>query len=232
MKKVYCLIFFLLVALNSFSIELIHAAKKDTSKRNSLFVSVAGGMAYTSLFFYRDYEDVTTFTGGYTGRLMLQYNNVIRLSINYTKLNTAEILPVWTNIKNTLVDVEVHFMANVKNDPIITPYIIAGAYAQYWDAFYTGILDRNQWKYFIPPNTNYKRTYYGAALGFGFQFRIIGPLSLYTEFRLRASKTEISSFNLNDNSYGGGIKLNLIGSNHTHHRHHSILRFNKKYHWF
>ena len=107
-----------------------------------------------------------------------------------------------------------------------------GASAQYWNGFYTGIHDLNWWRLNIPLNSNYKALYYGVTMGMGAEIFIVGPLSIFGEFRFRISKTDVGT-GLNDVLYSAGLKLDFFAlKSKKGAHHHSLLKFHDKYHWF
>jgi hypothetical protein len=231
MKKVYFIAIFIVLFLqSSFAFEKPKPAKKDTSHHNHFILSVGGGFIYTSLNFFKNYQEETYYTGrGF--RVMAQFNNRFRICVSRDQVNSIDILPVWLHVKNIYYDIDAHFISNFRTSNN-TAYFILGTSTQYWSGFYTGINDVNRWKLNIPLNSNYKTMYYGLTVGVGLEIRLYKPLSMYGEFRFRVSKTDLGA-GINDVLYGGGLKLNIpTPKRKTGARHHSILKFRDKYHWF
>lgn len=231
MKKLYFIALLSLISFqNALAFELSAPAKKDTSKHTPVIFSVGGGFIYTSLNFFKNYQE-DTYTRGYGFRAMLQLNNTVRICVSRDEVKSFDVQPVWLHVKNTMYDVDLHLVNHFWWSKH-TIYLILGGSAQYWDGFYTGINDYNAWKLNIPKNTEYKSVSYGATVGIGTEIVLYGPLSLYGEFRFRVSKTDLGA-GLNDVLYGAGLKLNLPHRKPKKPGHHrSILKFHDKYHWF
>ncbi len=230
MKKFYYIfIFSLLIFQNSFALESSNPSKKDTTKNTGIIFSVGGGMIYTSLNFFKNYQEETYYRGG-GGRIMMQLSDRFRISANIEQVKSINIQPIWLNVNNIFYDLDAHFLMHFADGKSIA-YFIMGASAQYWKGFYTGIHDLNSWKLNTPPNSNYQALYYGATLGMGAEVKIAGPLSIYGEFRFRISKTDVGT-GLNDVLYSAGLKINLPTLKPKTGKHHSILKFRDKYHWF
>jgi len=230
MKKIYfILLFSLLFFQNSFALDLIHPTKKDTSTRNGILFSLGGGLIYTSLNFFKNYQEETYYRG-VGGRILMQFSDRFRVSVNMEQVKSINIEPIWINVTNTFFDVDGHLLMHFADKKNIA-YFIAGASAQYWKGFYTGVHDINSWRLNIPPNSKYQALYYGITIGMGAEAKIVGPIRIYGEFRFRISKTDVGT-GLNDVLYSAGLKINLPVLKPKTGNHHSILKFRDKYHWF
>ncbi|MGZ3863067.1 MAG: hypothetical protein ACXVPN_04625 [Bacteroidia bacterium] len=231
MRKNYLIALLVLFAFqNTSAFGSIPPAKKDTSQHTPIIFSVGCGFIYTSLNFFKNYQE-DTYTRGYGFRALMQLNNTFRICISRDEVKSFDVPPVWLHVKNTVYDLDLHLICHFRNSKN-TIYVIFGGSAQYWDGFYTGINDYNAWKLNIPKNTQYKSISYGATVGVGTEIILYGPLSLYGEFRFRVSKTDLGA-GLNDVLYGAGLKLNLPHrKSKKQGHHHSILKFHDKYHWF
>jgi hypothetical protein len=228
MKKVYFL--FASILLLSFSGNAqSNNASGDTTIHKYPIVSVGTGFVYTSLNFFKNYDE-TANSRGYSGRIMLQLNDRFRISTEVVKINAVDIPPTWYNLHNTYVDIDGHALMHFRDKRNLA-YFILGASAQSWSGFYTGINDLNASKLNIRPNTYYKTLYYGITMGMGVELKVYGPISLYGEFRFRISRTDVGT-GLNDVLTSGGIKVNLFVARRKKTKHHSFLKFRDRYHWF
>ncbi|HWY37618.1 MAG TPA: hypothetical protein VNY73_03600 [Bacteroidia bacterium] len=234
MRKFYFILFIttLLSSQSPLASELPKKKKKDkdTTEKTGLVLSIGGGGIYTSLNFFKNYQE-QTYYGGNGVRVLAQFNDLFRVCLSRDEVNSIDIPPVWLNVKSVYYDLDLHIISHFWGTENLG-YLILGASSQYWNGFYTGINDFNAWKLNIPRNTYYHTLYYGATVGVGTEIKLVGPLSLYGEFRFRLSKTDLGT-GLNDVLYGGGLKLNLATIKKPKEgRHHSILKFRDKYHWF
>ncbi len=227
-KSILIFLFFFLFSQNHFSANYILSTKKDTTKREKKVFSVAGGFIYTSLNFLKNYQE-ETYSRGYSGRLMLLFNDHFRMAATVEQVQAVNIPPIWFNVKNTFYDLDAHFVMHFADKRSLA-YFILGTAAQYWEGYYAGQHDLNAWRLNAKPHNTYKALYFGATMGFGAETKIIGPLSIYGEFRFRFSKTDVGT-GLNDVLYSGGLKLNLPHLKSGNKRH-SFLHFRDKYHWF
>lgn len=230
MKKFYTLLF-----LSSFICFYSRAGnpiknQKDTTKKEGVIFSVGANMIYTSLNFFKNYQEETYYSGRGI-RLMAQFGDRFRISSGIEQVRAINIVPIWYNVSNTFYDLDAHWILHFL-DGHSKAYFILGASAQKWQGFYAGTHDLNGWKMHVSPNQNYTALYYGITMGMGAEIKIIGPLSLFGEFRCRISKTDVGT-GLNDVLYSGGLKLNFLALKPKKNgRHHSVLKFHDKYHWF
>ncbi len=226
------LIAFILSGLSatSFAFNSYYIAKKDTARKTRI-LSVGGGYVKTSLNFFKNYQE-DTYVDGFSGRLMFQTSETFRLALCFSQAQSVNINPTWINVNNSFIDLDAHFMMHFADQRNIA-YFIIGASGQYWNGYYTGLHDLNAWKLHATPNSNYKALYFGAKMGMGVEIKIFGPISGYGEFIFRFTKTDVGT-GLSDVVYGLGIKLNIANFGHSasSKKHHSILRFRDKYHWF
>ena len=228
-KAIYILLFSFGLFQNTSAIELTKPNKKDTSKQKGIVVSIGGGPIYTSLNFFKNYQEETYYKG-WGGRILMQFSERFRMSFNLEQVRSINIQPIWINVNSTFYDLDAHFLMHFADNRNLA-YFIMGASAQYWNGYYTGIHDINSWKLNIPLNSYYHTLYYGITLGMGAEAKLIGPLSIYGEFRFRVSKTDVGT-GLNDVLYSAGLKLNLPKLKSKTGKRRSILRFGDKYHWF
>lgn len=165
----------------------------------------------TSLNFFKNAQTFTYYPA-ISFRLYYQPNNYIRLVADYTKVQEANLIPTWLNVKTNYLDLDAHFLMHFINSSGVA-YFILGASSQSWKSYYTGIDDFNSLADAkIKPNTNYKTTYYGANVGIGFEFKILPRFDAYVEVRYRIANTDVG-FGLSDVCYGGGVKYTLIDFN-------------------
>jgi hypothetical protein len=231
MKKCYFIILLtFLFAQNIFAINFTDPAKKDTTKTDRMTFSVGGGYIYTSLNFFKNYQE-ETYYGGNGFRVLARFSDRFRLCASRDQVQSINIEPSWLNVKNVYYDLDMHFISHFQHTKNIA-YFILGASAQYWNGFYTGIHDLNAWRVKIPINTYYHTLYFGVTAGAGVEIKLYGPISLYGELRWRASKTDLGT-GLSDVLYGAGLKLDIPSPKPKKNgHHHSILKFRDKYHWF
>lgn len=203
-------------------------AKKDSIQKTRI-LSVGAGFIKTSLNYYKNAQENTYFTG-HGFRLMFQPNETFRVAANFSTVNSVNIQPTWLNVRNNFYDLDAHFMMHFMDKRNIA-YFIMGASAQYWNGFYTGLVDYNQFKLNAPANKVYESWYYGAKIGMGVEIKVYGPISGYGEFIFRVSNTDVGA-GISDVVYGLGLKMNLANLAKDPKRRHSILSFGDKYHWF
>lgn len=204
--------------------------KKDTSQKVRI-LSVGGGFIKTSLNFFKNYQE-ETYSNGYGLRVMFQTSETFRMAACFSKVESVNISPTWVNVNNSFFDFDTHFMMHFADKRNIA-YFIMGLSAQYWNGYYTGIHDLNNWKMHATPNSMYHALYFGGKMGMGAEIKIVGPISGYGEFIFRFTKTDVGT-GLSDVVYGLGLKVNIanLGHSKSSKHHHSILKFRDKYHWF
>jgi hypothetical protein len=184
--------------------------KKDTTgnynKTNILQVGVCG--LITSLNFFKNAQ-ANPYYPALSCRLYYQPNNNIRFVADYSRVEKANLIPTWLNVRNTYFDIDAHFLMHFTGNVGIV-YFILGASSQVWKSFYTGVDDYNSAADAkIQPNTNYKTIYFGANIGIGFEFKVLPRFDAYGEVRYRVSDTDVG-FGLSDVCYGVGVKYTLI----------------------
>jgi len=184
--------------------------KRDTTgnynKTNILQVGVCG--LITSLNFFKNAQ-ANPYYPAISARVYYQPNNNIRFVADYSRVETANLVPTWLNVKNTYFDVDAHFLMHFTGNVGIV-YFILGASSQFWKSYYTGVDDYNSTADAkIQPNTNFKTIYFGANIGVGFEFKVLPRFDIYGEVRYRVSDTDVG-FGLSDVCYGAGIKYTLI----------------------
>lgn len=199
---------------------------KDTAQKVRIF-SIAGGLFKTSLNFFKNI-DQDPYSTGLALRALLQTSETFRLSGTFCRVASVNINPTWVNMRNNFIDVDANFLMHFADKRNLA-YFIAGASAQYWDGYYTGLRDLNVVKRNATPNMRNQGLHLSARTGMGAEIKIYGPISGYGEFIFRFSGTDQGK-GLIDLSYNTGVKVNV--ANLARRRHHSILHFRDKYHWF
>jgi hypothetical protein len=187
---------------------------KDTAtntNRTNIVQIGAGGLLTSSNFFRNDQQ--STLRPAFSARLYYQPNGFFRLLFDYSIVEKENIIPTWTNVRNSFYDIDAHFLMHFNNINRGLIYFILGATSQSWKGYYTGIDDINYAKdEKIQPNTNYKAIYYGANIGIGLEFKIFSHLDAYGEVRFRVMDTDVA-FGLSDVCFGVGLKYTLIDFN-------------------
>ena len=203
-----------------------NGSKKDTATNSGKtnIIQIGAGGLLTSLNFFKNAQQFTYYPA-FSGRLYYQPSQYIRFVVDYSKVEQVNLIPTWLNVRNTYLDIDAHFLLHF-DDKISSAYFILGASSQYWKSFYTGIDDYNNRGTRIP-NTNYNAVYYGANIGFGFEFNILPRFDVYGEIRFRITDTDVG-FGLSDVCYGVGIKYTLLNI----HPIHGYRRPSKHFHWF
>jgi len=230
MRKVF-FIAAVLAGLSSSALAF-NSTAKDTSLRKTRILSVGGGFIKTSLNFFKNAQE-NTYSNGWGARMMLQTSETFRFAACFSKVESVNINPTWVNVKNSFFDLDAHFMMHFADKRSIA-YFLMGLSGQYWNGYYTGLHDLNNWKLHATANTMYQALYFGGRMGIGAEIKIFGPLNGYGEFIFRFSKTDVGS-GLSDVVYGLGLKMNVanLSRHHRNNKHrHSILKFRDKYHWF
>lgn len=228
MRKIV-FILFLLITCGYTTTALAFTPKtnpKDTTRKIRVF-SISGGLFKTSLNFFKNI-DQDPYSAGYSLRALLQTSETFRLSGTFCKVASVNIDPTWVNVRNSFFDLDANFMMHFA-DARNLAYFIAGASGQYWNGYYTGLRDLNTVKPNAAPNMRNQGLHISARTGMGAEIKIYGPISGYGEFIFRFSGTDRNK-GLIDLSYNTGIKVNV--ANLARRRHHSILHFRDKYHWF
>ena len=184
-------------------------SKNDTINRINIVQAGVGGLLTSSNFFRND--QLHTLSPAFSGRLYYQPTGFLRFVLDYSMVEKTNIIPTWLNIKNSLIDIDAHFLMHFNNtDNRSLVYFILGATSQIWKGYYTGIDDINYAiDLKIQPNTDYKAIYFGACVGLGFEYKILPRLDVYGEVRFRIMNTDVA-FGLSDVCYGAGLKYTLL----------------------
>jgi hypothetical protein len=185
--KTTLIIFFF---LTNFSFGLIHVPKIKTDSANfknpkGIYLALAG--TYSSVDVYKNYLQ-NPFHIGYSPRVCWEFSNTFRLSLEYTILPGFSFSPSWNNLRATNLEINLQFMARIKDEYSIF-YATIGACQHSWrgdfisqSVFYDAIVN-------YQPGTSIDKSWIGLNTGVGVE-RAFKYFEVFAEYRYRFSKVD------------------------------------------
>ncbi len=209
-----------LIAQNQLNPKMEKAISKNTTRG----FYICGGASYSSVNIHRNYSQ-NPYKFGWNARVCWELAGSMRITGEYTSMPLFQVTPTWLNVKNRVVELNVNYLARIKDQKALF-YTISGIYYQSWNGFYTGQEDFTLAKNVFTPQQQYTNKYLGVNLGLGIE-RAFRYVQVFAEFKYRFSETDADKvFGITDALYNAGVKIKLPSLNSIGE---SLV---KKYKWF
>jgi hypothetical protein len=159
---------------------------------------------------------------GYSPRVYWEFSNVMRLSAEFTRIPHFNFDPSWSNLRTTNLDLNLHFMARIKEEKSIF-YLMMGICNHHWtghfkqqSAYYDAIA-------YYKPGSVISENIVKMNLGAGME-RAFKYFEIFAEMRYRFS-TEDGAFTVTDVAANVGIKKKFNAGK-------LFRKLTDRYHWF
>ncbi len=225
LQKITLSIFCVVYSLSSTVANGISFTEPPPSKLQGRGLYIGTGAVLSSVNIFRNYRE-NPYRLGFNARLCWEFADNLRISTEYNYTPHFNITPTWLNVSNKVVDLNLNFLARIKDQEALF-YTISGICLQQWKGLYTGVNDFNTTKDIYTPQRIYVNNYLGLNLGIGIE-KPFHHFQVFGEFKYRFSETE-SGFGITDAVYACGIKTKIFTSLSLK----KIYRkLNDKYSWF
>ncbi|MBC7862955.1 MAG: hypothetical protein IAF38_08260 [Bacteroidia bacterium] len=186
-KKIFllCLLFFF--AGKNFSQHQHH--KVDSANvKHPHGIYLALGPSISGIDIYKTYLQ-NPHRVGINARVYGEYSNRLRLAGGFTRITKFNYAPSWKKLGAFNVDLDLHFMARVKDEHIIFYGVLGLCYHQ-WNGYFRGQSAFYDAIAKYKPNTYISQNWVGLNVGLGFE-RAFKYFDVFAEYRYRFAKTEV-----------------------------------------
>jgi hypothetical protein len=176
------------------------------SRPVSTNLGIGGSITRSVLYLSRNVKENND-AKGYSFSLVYGGARLLRLSTEFTRYRTINIVPTWYNISAATFELNGHLIARFQTDKAYF-YPIFGVSYNTFSGFFTGQNDFLHIGEKHSANTTVITRWLGLNIGTGFEYKF-KAISAFMDYKMRIGKADRNQLNIMDVCYHFGFRYNL-----------------------